>query len=76
MVWWRLIMAERTQRGEEDQKRQEQAVRGTPTHPVGKNPNAKGSQPTTTRDKGVEPAKDKPNREDGDVTRDDLGENA
>lgn len=55
-------MAERTKRGEEDRKREDEEVKGEPvaTAPAG----TAGTQPArVTRDKGVEPSED--NKRDG-----------
>jgi hypothetical protein len=53
-------MPERTERGEEDHKREDEQLKGEPVGaaPTGEVRNAGGQAANTTRDKGVEPAKD------------------
>jgi hypothetical protein len=53
-------MPERTTRGEEDHKREDEQLKGEPVgaaSPVGAS-NTAGQAANTTRDKGAEPAKD------------------
>jgi hypothetical protein len=55
-----MVMPERTKRGEEEHKREDEELKGEPvgTATTGEVGNADGHATNTTRDKGVEPSKD------------------
>jgi hypothetical protein len=55
-----MVMPERTKRGEEDHKREDEQIKGEPVAAAttGGAGNAGGQAANTTRDKGVEPSKD------------------